>query len=90
MRQYFHPIVACTEDTGYKPSPLPIIYCVVDMKLDPGEVAYVGDTVSDIMAAKNAGVKSIYINRFSRPIKDKPDYEIDSLERLSAIVNGTK
>ena len=90
MRQYFHPIVACTEDTGYKPSPLPIIYCVVDMKLKPEEVAYVGDTLSDMLAARNAGVRSIYINRFGRPIKAEPDYEIDSLEKLDAIVNGKK
>jgi phosphoglycolate phosphatase len=90
MRQYFHPIVSCTEDTGYKPSPLPIIYCVVDMRLKPEEVAYVGDTLSDMLAARNAGVKSIYINRFGRPIRAEPDYEIDSLEKLDAIVNGKK
>ena len=88
MRQYFHPIVACTEDTGYKPSPLPIIYCVVDMKLDPEEVAYVGDTLSDMLAARNAGIKSIYINRYGRPISFKPDYEIDSMEKIIEIVNG--
>ena len=88
MRQYFHPIVACTEDTGYKPSPLPIIYCVVDMKLDPEVVAYVGDTLSDMLAARNAGIKSIYINRYGRPISFKPDYEIDSMEKIIEIVNG--
>ncbi|WP_231845177.1 HAD family hydrolase [Methanocella paludicola] len=88
MRQYFNPIIACTEDTGYKPSPLPIIYCVVDMKLKPEEVAYVGDTLSDIMAAQNAGVRSIYINRFKRPIRTTPDYEIDSLEKLLDIVSN--
>jgi phosphoglycolate phosphatase len=88
MREYFRPVISCTEDTGYKPSPLPIIYCVVDMKLKPEEVAYVGDTLSDMMAARNAGVKSIYINRFGRPIRMKPDYEIDSLDKLEAIVNG--
>lgn len=88
MREYFHPIIACTEETGYKPSPLPIIYCVVDMKLKPEEVAYVGDTLSDMLAARNACVKSIYINRCDRPIRMEPDYEIDSLEKLEAIVNG--
>jgi phosphoglycolate phosphatase len=86
MRQYFNPIIACTEDTGYKPSPLPIIYCVVDMKLKPEEVAYVGDTLSDMLAARNAGVKSIYINRFGRHINVKPDIEIDSLEKLLEII----
>lgn len=87
IRDLFHPIVACTEDTGYKPSPLPIIYCVVDMKLGFDEVLYVGDTVSDIMAAKNAHVKSVYINRFSRPLIDKPDYEIDSLEKIKDLID---
>jgi FMN phosphatase YigB (HAD superfamily) len=43
-----------------------------------------------MLAARNAGVKSIYINRSGRPIKADPDYEIDSLEKLDAIVNGKK
>jgi len=92
MRQYFDPIVACTEETGYKPSPLPIIYCVVDMKLKPDEVVYIGDTLSDMLAAKNAGVRSVYVNRFNRPIKIKPDYEISRMEMLADIIgnNGEK
>lgn len=90
MRRYFDPVVACTEDTGYKPSPLPIIYCVVDMKLNPDEVAYVGDTLSDMLAARYAGITSVYINRFGRPISFKPDFEIDSLEKLADIVDGKK
>ncbi|AFD00405.1 haloacid dehalogenase superfamily, subfamily IA [Methanocella conradii HZ254] len=86
MRQYFRPIIACTEDTGYKPSPLPIIYCVVGMKLKPEEVAYVGDTLSDMLAARYAGVKSIYINRYNRPIKASPDYEIKRMDELLEIL----
>jgi phosphoglycolate phosphatase len=90
MRQYFDPIVACTEDTGYKPSPLPIIYCVVGMKLKPDEVVYIGDTLSDMLAARNAGVKSVYVNRFNRPINIKPDYEISRMEKLADIIgNGS-
>jgi phosphoglycolate phosphatase len=86
MRQYFDPIVACTEDTGFKPSPLPLIYCVMTMKLNFDEVLYVGDTASDMMAAKEAHVKSVYVNRFNRPLCFKPDYEIDSLEKLAEII----
>ncbi len=82
MRQYFDPIIACNEDTGFKPSPLPLIYCVMTMKLNFGEVLYVGDTASDMMAAKEAHVKSVYVNRFNRPLCFKPDYEIDSLEKI--------
>ncbi len=87
MRQYFNPIIACTEETGYKPSPLPIIYCVMDMKLKFDEVVYVGDTLSDMLAAKNAGIKSVYINRFNRTLKVKPDFEIDSLEKIADIIS---
>jgi phosphoglycolate phosphatase len=86
MRQYFDPIIACTEDTGYKPSPLPLIYCVMTMKLGFDEVLYVGDTASDMLAAKESHIKSVYINRFNRPLCFKPDYEIDSLEKLDDII----
>jgi phosphoglycolate phosphatase len=87
MRPYFNPIIACAEDTGYKPSPLPIIYCVMKMNLDFDEVIYIGDTASDMMAAKEAHVKSVYVNRFGRPMTVKPDYEIGSLDKLIDIIN---
>lgn len=86
MRKCFNPIIACTEETGFKPSPLPLIYCVMEMKLDPDEVIYVGDTISDMMAARYAGIRSVYINRFDRPIDFSPDYEIDNLEKLSDLI----
>ncbi len=87
MRRYFDPIISCNEDTGFKPSPLPLIYCVMDMKLGFDEVLFVGDTASDVMAAKEAHVKSVYVNRFDRPSMVKPDYEINSLEKLKEIID---
>jgi phosphoglycolate phosphatase len=86
MRPYFDPIIACTEDTGFKPSPLPILYCVMTMKLGFDEVLYVGDTMSDMMAAREAHVKCVYVNRFGRPIAFEPDYEIDSLKKLKDLL----
>ncbi len=86
MREYFKPIISCTEDTGYKPSPLPLIYCVMEMKLDFDEVVYVGDTLSDALAARNAGIKSVYVNRFHRHLPFKPDYEIETLDKLLEII----
>jgi phosphoglycolate phosphatase len=58
------------------------------MKLDFDEVLFVGDTASDMMAAKEAHMKSVYVNRFHRPMTVKPDYEIDSLEKLIDIINS--
>lgn len=88
MRDHFHPIIACTEETGYKPSPLPLIYCLLEMKVKPEEAIYVGDTLSDMVAARHAGMKSAYINRFGRRIDFEPDYEIDSLEKISDILGS--
>lgn len=88
LENCFHPIISCTEDTGFKPSPLPLIYCVLTMGLGFDEVLFIGDTVSDMMAARDAGIKSVYINRFDRPIPFKPDYEIDSLEKVMEIIGN--
>ncbi|CAJ37661.1 HAD family hydrolase [Methanocella arvoryzae] len=88
MREHFDPIIACTEETGFKPSPLPLIYCLMEMQIKPEEAVYVGDTWSDMMAARNAGIKSVYVNRFNRPIDFVPDYEIDSLEKIAGIVEA--
>ena len=86
MREYFSPIISCTEDTGYKPSPLPLIYCVMDMKLNFEDVVYIGDTLSDALAARNAGIRSVYVNRFKRDLPVKPNYEIETLDRLLEII----
>ena len=86
MGGQFDPIIACTEDTGFKPSPLPIIYCVVAMGLGFDEVLFVGDTASDMLAARDAGVPCAYIDRYDRPLAVKPDFTIDRLEKVLAIV----
>jgi phosphoglycolate phosphatase len=86
MRDHFDPIISCTEDTGFKPSPLPLIYCVMAMRLRLDEVLFVGDTASDMMAAADAGIRCAYINRFNRPLPFRPDHEIDSLEKILEII----
>ncbi|HMK46912.1 MAG TPA: HAD family hydrolase [Methanocella sp.] len=87
LRGCFVSIVACTEETGFKPSPLPLIYCLMEMKIMPEEAIYFGDTISDMMAARSAGVGCAYVNRFGRNIDFRPDYEIDSLEKIKNIVD---
>ena len=45
------------EDTEkHKPDPAPIEECLHRMGLEPEEVIYIGDTLSDLQAAGNAGV----------------------------------
>lgn len=88
MRGHFDPVVACTPATGFKPSGQPILLCAARMRLQPGEVAYVGDTLQDMLAARDAGVTGVYINRSRRPLRIAPDYEISSLEHLLEILKN--
>lgn len=47
----------------------------------------VGDSLSDVEAAKNAGIDSIYINRDGEE-SEKATYNVKSLEQIAEIVNG--
>ena len=46
------------------------------------EVAYVGESQFDILAAKNAGCYSVLINRERRVLEEEPDFEIVDLNDL--------
>lgn len=46
-----------TEDTArHKPHPDPLLYAMKQRNLDPEETIYIGDTISDYMAARDAGI----------------------------------
>lgn len=46
-----------TEDTAkHKPHPDPLLYAMKQRNLDPEDTIYIGDTISDYMAARDAGI----------------------------------
>lgn len=51
-------IVGSDETKMHKPHPEPLVEASRRLKLKPGELVYVGDQPTDIMAAKSAGMKS--------------------------------
>lgn len=66
-------------------------YVEEKMDLDPKDTYYVGDTfANDVVGAKRAGWKSIWINRrkFSAPKESEyyPDYEANSDQELLDII----
>lgn len=44
-----------------KPDPLPLLHACENVNVSPADAIYVGDSESDIIAAKNAGMKSIAV-----------------------------
>lgn len=84
-------VIICKEDIkNLKPAPDAIVKACKKLKLDPSEVIYVGDLNDDIIAAKNAGVRSVFFTRSSKllgiPTKAKPNYRVDKLEKVLNLV----
>lgn len=84
IRDFFSCVVALGTEMQElaKPSPYGILKCIKKLGFSPKEVAYVGDSQFDILAAKNAGCYSVLINREGRVLEEKPDFEIVDLNDL--------
>jgi len=70
-----------------KPDPMPLIYCAEHFNLKPEECLMLGDSVSDVKAARAAGFDIIcmsYGYNHGNDIGDEnPDLVIDSMSQLS-------
>ena len=70
-----------------KPDPMPLLYCAEHFNLKPEECLILGDSVSDVKAARAAGFDIIcmsYGYNHGNDIADEnPDLVIDSMSQLS-------
>ena len=70
-----------------KPDPMPLLYCAEYFNLKPEECLMLGDSVSDVKAARAAGFDIIcmsYGYNHGNDIGDEnPDLVIDSMSQLS-------
>jgi haloacid dehalogenase superfamily, subfamily IA, variant 1 with third motif having Dx(3-4)D or Dx(3-4)E len=59
----------CSEEYGYlKPSSVPFAAMLEELKLNPGEALYIGDSYSkDVLGAGNAGLRTMLITSKSGP-----------------------
>jgi len=70
--------------TDRKPHPDHLEFARAELKREP--FIYAGDAESDIMAAKNAGMESVWVKREEGTVDTSPDYTVSSLEELMEIV----
>lgn len=75
-----------------KPAPDMLLHCASLLGKDPKDCIYVGDSVTDICAAKAAGMQSIGVTwgfgKKEALQKENPDYLIDMPELIPLIVSG--
>ena len=59
LQPYFDCVVTFSDTVNHKPHPEPLLLCAEKMGVNPSECVYIGDSETDIVAAKSAGMKVI-------------------------------
>ena len=75
-----------------KPSPIPLLKACEYFKVSPDKAVMIGDSKNDILAAKNAKIKSIAVTHGynqGENIKDyEPDFIVNSLKEIKDIIDA--
>ena len=73
-----------------KPAPDSLLYAIEQLGVDPNHVWYVGDSVQDVMTARNAGVKCVAVTwgfqDAHRLMAEKPAVLADNAEQLREVL----
>lgn len=92
LEKYFDVVVTCDDCTKHKPDPEPILITLEKLKSKPEESIMLGDSMFDILCAKNAGVKSVLVGWALAVSEEEktgahaPDYIIEKAEELLDIL----
>ena len=91
LLSYFHAITTAEDINHHKPHPEGLQHCLRQLKVEPTEAVYVGDTTMDIQACRAAGTKSIAVlsgaGDCSKLAAEGPDRIIHSHRNIPAIVS---
>lgn len=91
--KYFASVVCAGDAAADKPSGVPIDFALLQLGYqgDRSDVLMVGDTRADILAAKEAGVASVFIQHdmpdYSAEEDAQPDYKVQNCNDLLSLVN---
>lgn len=61
LADYIDNIVSCEDTTSHKPNPEPVLLALKNLGAKTEEAVMVGDSIFDILCAKNAGVKTALV-----------------------------
>ena len=82
-KNYFKVIVHFSHYKNPKPHPESLLIAVRRLKIEPSEAIYVGDALTDMQAARAAGMKFILFSK--RKLKGT-DYKADSFKKLLSLI----
>ena len=87
LSSFFH-VVVVSRDIGFrKPDPRIFIYTLKELQVKSQQAIHVGNSMqTDVIGAKNVGMKTVWIKKEEQPILEKPDYTINSITELPRIL----
>ncbi|WDV45709.1 HAD-IA family hydrolase [Clostridiaceae bacterium M8S5] len=80
--KYFEDIVSKEDKFERKPSPEALLYLLTKHNINKEEAIMIGDRDIDVLAGKNAGIKSCYFDIFSDDQVKVADYVVNSIDEL--------
>jgi phosphoglycolate phosphatase len=87
---YFQLVVSGDTLPVKKPDPLPLLHAAQFFKVEPSQALMVGDSISDVKAARAAGFQVVCVSygyNHGQDIRDAhPDAVIDSMAQLSGML----
>lgn len=69
-KDYFQVAISFEDTEKHKPDPEPLFLAAKKLNIDPGEIIYIGDALSDVQAAKSAHMKVIAYSKKNIPGAD--------------------
>jgi pyrophosphatase PpaX len=93
LNGFFHTVVTRDDCEEMKPNPGPLNKALKELDARPDEAIFVGDSVYDIIAAKEAGVGSVAVasgtSSMEQLLEYEPDYILSSLNDLPSLIAKT-
>jgi phosphoglycolate phosphatase-like HAD superfamily hydrolase len=90
LAKYFQHIITALDTNNPKPAPEALIKCAQQMAIPASDCIVVGDSVADIRAGKNAGIKTVAVlsGLFSREEleKEKPYLILKNVTELPSFL----
>lgn len=94
MAKYFDTVVTCDDTDKFKPDPEPVLLALERLNSKPEEAIMIGDSIFDILCARNAGTKTALVSWALAGGEDEktddstPDYVLEKAEDLLGILEG--
>ena len=92
LAEYFDVVVSCDDTDKHKPDPAPVNIALSRLGSKPENAIMLGDTMFDILCARNAGVRSVlvgwHVAMTQKDINgpDGPDFIIEKAEDLLSLI----